>query len=174
MALSMEEQRILAEIERQLADDDPPLAARLSTFGRPGLTAILRTPRGRVLASFLAVAVVAVLSVLVYSLVPLRGLPDRAHVRSTAAPSRSEQTTSAGQPAAGKAPAGHRPAAKTPAAAGSRTAKPPAAGSQTAAAPAARATATGRPPRGQASGERRSAVAAPAGALARQGGLPAG
>jgi len=138
MALSMEEQRILAEIERQLADDDPPLAARLSTFGRPGLTAILRTPRGRVLASFLAVAAVALLSVLVYSLVPLRGLPDRAHVRSTAVPSRSEQTTSAGQPAA----AGHRPAARTPAAAGSRTAKSPAAG----------ATATARPSQGKASG----------------------
>ena len=39
MALSMEEQRILAEIERQLADDDPSLAVRLSTFRRPGLTA---------------------------------------------------------------------------------------------------------------------------------------
>src|SRR5712691_2507659 len=109
MALSMEEQRILAEIERQLADDDPPLAVRLSTFGRPGLTAMLRTPRGRVLASFLAVAVVALLSVLVYSLIPLRVLPARTHVRATAAPSRSEQTTKAGQPAvataAGKAPA---------------------------------------------------------------------
>jgi len=46
MALSMEEQRILAEIERQLADDDPSLAVRLSTFRRPGLTAHLRTPRG--------------------------------------------------------------------------------------------------------------------------------
>ena len=46
MALSMDEQRILAEIERQLADDDPSLAARLSTFGRPGLAARRRRRAG--------------------------------------------------------------------------------------------------------------------------------
>lgn len=34
MALSMDEQRILTEIESQLSDDDPRLAQRLSTFGR--------------------------------------------------------------------------------------------------------------------------------------------
>ncbi|ACY97959.1 MULTISPECIES: DUF3040 domain-containing protein [Thermomonospora] len=34
MALSMEEQRILAEIETRLRRDDPHLAARLSTLGR--------------------------------------------------------------------------------------------------------------------------------------------
>jgi hypothetical protein len=108
MALPMDEQRILAEIERQLADDDPSLAARLTTFGRPGLAASLRTPRGRVLISFLAVAVVALLSLMVYSLVPFRVLPVRGtHVRATAVPSRSEQTSRVSQPAttggAGKA-----------------------------------------------------------------------
>ena len=34
MALSMDEQRILAAIEQQLTRDDPVLAVRLSTFGR--------------------------------------------------------------------------------------------------------------------------------------------
>jgi len=34
MALSMDEQRILAAIEQQLTRDDPALATRLSTFGR--------------------------------------------------------------------------------------------------------------------------------------------
>ena len=34
MALSMDEQRILAEIEQRLTQDDPSLATRLSTFGR--------------------------------------------------------------------------------------------------------------------------------------------
>ncbi len=108
MALSMDEQRILAEIERQLADDDPSLAARLTTFGRPGLVATLRTPRGRVLVSFLAVAAVALLSLMLYSLLPLGVLPARGtHVRSTAVPSRSEQTAPASQPAtAGTATAG--------------------------------------------------------------------
>jgi hypothetical protein len=78
MALPMEEQRILAEIERQLADDYPSLARRLAAFGRPGLAARLRTPRGRVLASFLAIASVAVLSLLVYLLISLRTPPARA------------------------------------------------------------------------------------------------
>ncbi len=127
MALSMDEQRILAEIERQLADDDPSLAARLTTFGRPGLVATLRTPRGRVLVSFLAVAAVALLSLMLYSLLPLGVLPARGtHVRSTAVPSRSEQTAPASQPAtagtatagtAGSA-AGHTPAAGQAATAG--------------------------------------------------------
>lgn len=34
MALPMDEQRILAEIEQQLSRDDPSLAVRLSSFGR--------------------------------------------------------------------------------------------------------------------------------------------
>jgi hypothetical protein len=90
MALSMDEQRILAEIERQLAGNDPSLAARLSTFGRPGLAAALRTRKGKVLASLAAVAVVALLSLMVYSLFPLRILPPRGtHARPSAAPSQS-------------------------------------------------------------------------------------
>ena len=106
MALSMEEQRILAEIERQLAGEDPGLAVRLSRFGRPGLAAGLNTPRGRVLASFLVVGVVALLSLMVYSLMPLRMAPDGgAGSRPTAAPTQPAQAAraSAPAPAAGKA-----------------------------------------------------------------------
>jgi Protein of unknown function (DUF3040) len=96
MALSMEEQRILAEIERQLAGDDPSLAVRMSKFGRPGLAASLRTPRGRVLASVLVVAVVALLSLTVYSLMPLRVVPDRGvHGQPTAPLGHSGQTAQA-------------------------------------------------------------------------------
>jgi len=125
MALSMDEQRILAEIERQLADDDPSLAARLTTFGRPGLVATLRTPRGRVLVSFLAVAAVALLSLMLYSLLPLGVLPARGtHVRSTAVPSRSEQTAPASQPAT----AGTADPAATAGTAGSAAGHTPAAG----------------------------------------------
>jgi hypothetical protein len=104
MALSMEEQRILAEMERQLAGDDPSLALRLSKFGRPGLAAGLRTPRGRVLASFLVVAVVALLSLTVYSLMPLRTVPDRGVHGQRAAPlGQSGQTAQASAPATTKA-----------------------------------------------------------------------
>jgi len=45
MALSMDEQRILAEIERRLAADDPSLASSLSTFRRPGPGTVLRSTR---------------------------------------------------------------------------------------------------------------------------------
>ncbi|MEP7022302.1 MAG: DUF3040 domain-containing protein [Actinomycetota bacterium] len=97
MALSMDEQRILAEIERKLAAEDPGLAGRLSAFSRPGLTSGFRTPRGRVLASIIAIAVVTFASLMVYSFSPLRG----AHqgVRGPAKPTqkRSEQSV---QPAA--------------------------------------------------------------------------
>jgi hypothetical protein len=119
MALSMDEQRILAEIERQLAADDPSLAVRLSTFGRPGLAAGLRTPRGRVLASFVVVAVLALLALTAYSLIPLRVLSDRAvQGRSTAAPSPTEQAARASQraPARKQATAGQRAAGQQSAA----------------------------------------------------------
>ena len=113
MALSMEEQRILAEIERQLAGEDPGLAVRLSRFGRPGLAAGLNTPRGRVLASFLVVGVVALLSLMVYSLMPLRVAPDGgAGSRSTAAPSQPAQAAQPSTPATA-APAASKAADKT-------------------------------------------------------------
>ena len=115
MALSMEEQRILAEIERQLADEDPSLAVRLSTFRRPGLTAGLRTPRGRMLVSLFVVAAVALLSLTVYSLMPLRVLPGRgAGGGSTVAPIQPGLGAQASQVATGAQAArkGHAAAGK--------------------------------------------------------------
>jgi hypothetical protein len=73
MALSKEEQRVLAEIERKLVDDDPVLASRLATFRLPRLSLAPRSPRARLLASLLMLAVVAVVSVFVYALMPFRG-----------------------------------------------------------------------------------------------------
>ena len=72
MALSMEEQRILAQIEEQLAQADPGLAARLSSFGRAGADRVLSS-RARI-ASLLTLALIAVVSVLVYTLAPFRGI----------------------------------------------------------------------------------------------------
>jgi cytoskeletal protein RodZ len=82
MALSMDEQRMLAEIERRLAAEDPSLAARMSSFKRPGTAARLRTPRGRIIGSLSAVVLAVVISVLVYAMIPFR-----AHVpKSTVSP----------------------------------------------------------------------------------------
>ena len=63
MALSMEEQRMLDEMEQKLAADDPLLATKLTTFGHPGLAALLRSPRTRVLVALTAVVVVAVIEI---------------------------------------------------------------------------------------------------------------
>ena len=72
MALSMDEQRILDAMERKLADDDPLLASRLSSFGRPGVAAIMRSRRARIVLSFLALIAIAAVSLAVYALTPFR------------------------------------------------------------------------------------------------------
>src|SRR5271165_2350902 len=66
MALSQDEQRILAEIERRLASDDPGLASSLTTFRRPGAGRVLRSPRVRIVGSLFTVLLVAMISMTVY------------------------------------------------------------------------------------------------------------
>ncbi len=82
MALSMEERRILAEIEQELERAEPALAAFLSAFGHPGPAALLRSsraklrsPRVLVVASLAALVLLTVLPVMVYALVSLHGTP---------------------------------------------------------------------------------------------------
>ena len=72
MALSMDEQRILDAMERKLADDDPLLASRLTSFGRPGVAALMRSRRARIVFSFLALIAIAAVSLAVYALTPFR------------------------------------------------------------------------------------------------------
>jgi hypothetical protein len=72
MALSMEEQRILAEIEHRLAADDPHLAGSLSAFTRPRLAASFLASKGRLVAAVVAIAAVALAAIVVYSFVPFR------------------------------------------------------------------------------------------------------
>ena len=90
MALSMDEQRILDEIERGLANADPLLAARLSSFGFQRTALTLRTRRTRVAVSFIILVVVAALSLVVYAVVPFRAVVDK-HTTGRSSP--------AGQPA---------------------------------------------------------------------------
>ena len=72
MALSQDEQRMLAEIERRLAADDPGLASCLTTFRRPGPAAVLRSPRARIIGSLFTVLLVAMVSLMVYAMIPFR------------------------------------------------------------------------------------------------------
>ena len=74
MALSMDEQRVLAEIERRLSEEEPRLAACMTTFRRPGPAVALRSPRARILGSLFTVMVVAMISLMVYAIIPFRGV----------------------------------------------------------------------------------------------------
>ncbi len=86
MALSMDEQRILAEIERRLAADDPGLASCLSTFRRPGPGTVLRSPRARIIGSLFTVLLVALVSLMVYAMIPFRAHTARNAITPTAQP----------------------------------------------------------------------------------------
>lgn len=102
MALSMDEQRILEEMERRLADNDPVLASRLTSFGRPGLAVLMRSRRARVVLSLLGLIVIAAVSLAVYALTPFRASFVNArssapHVTKSDAPS-SRRTGAAVQP----------------------------------------------------------------------------
>ena len=70
MALSQDEQRVLAEIERRLAADDPGLASCLTTFRRPGPATVLRSPRARIIGSLFTVLLVAMVALMVYAMIP--------------------------------------------------------------------------------------------------------
>src|ERR1700742_695210 len=72
MALSQDEQRVLAEIERRLAADDPGLATCLTAFRRPGPGSVLRSPRARIIGSLFTVLLVAMVSLMVYAMIPFR------------------------------------------------------------------------------------------------------
>jgi Protein of unknown function (DUF3040) len=88
MALSQDEQRMLAEIERRLAADDPGLASCLTTFRRPGPATVLRSPRARIIGSLFTVLLVAMVSLMVYAMIPFRThMPRHPPQATTSAPS---------------------------------------------------------------------------------------
>lgn len=103
MALSMDEQRMLAEIEARLSAEDPRLAVRLSSFRRATPAAKLRSPRNRILGSLFAVALAVVISLMVYAMIPFR-----AH-----SPGRGSASPLASGSAAASAPAKPAPKAAT-------------------------------------------------------------
>jgi len=86
MALSMDEQRMLAEIERRLAAEDPGLASCLTTFRRPGPATVLRSPRARIIGSLFTVLLVAMVSLMVYAMIPFRTHPVRSVTPSAGPP----------------------------------------------------------------------------------------
>ncbi len=98
MALPMDEQRILEEMERMLAADDPKLAARLAAFGHPGFGQVLRTRRARATLSIMLLVLIAAVAAVIYLMSALRpGTPGTGHGQrsapAAATPSPSQVTT---------------------------------------------------------------------------------
>jgi hypothetical protein len=89
MALSMDEQRMLAEIERRLAAEDPGLATRLSSFRRPSRAARFRTTRGRIVGSICTVALLAIIGLTIYAMMALRAHSPKATFSRQSAPTQS-------------------------------------------------------------------------------------
>jgi Protein of unknown function (DUF3040) len=117
MALSMDEQRILDEIERRLSSADPGLATRMATFGAPRHSFAMRMRRLRLLASFSTLLVVAVVSLVVYAVMPFRSAAERhAGGKSSAAPPQQVQLAPSG---AGRQPSASARAASPAASAAS-------------------------------------------------------
>jgi len=66
----MEEQRILDEMERNLAADDPRLASRLSAFGQHRVPGSLRSQQARTIGGVLALALIAAITIMVFVVSP--------------------------------------------------------------------------------------------------------
>jgi hypothetical protein len=120
VALSQDEQRILDEMERNLAADDPRLAARLGSFGQPRLPSHIKIQHARTIGGVLALALIAAVTVMVFVISPFahhmrndqgpRGTPSAA-AKSTPPSSASSATTAGrGNSATMKAPAGAKDA----------------------------------------------------------------
>jgi hypothetical protein len=111
MALSMEEQRILAEIEQHLTRAEPALAARFARMGHPhpSIAGALKSPRGRLVVSLAAIVTLVITSMLVYLMVSLRGMPQRSVGGRPAAATATPQCCRGGAAsAARRSPPRHR------------------------------------------------------------------
>ena len=92
MALSMEEQRMLDEMERALAAEDPRLAARLNAFGQQHLPGLFSSPRAKTISGLLALVLIAAVTVMMFVLSPYA----RHHSTTPPRPASSAATTTMG------------------------------------------------------------------------------
>jgi len=70
VALSMEEQRMLDEMERQLAIDDPKLASRLNAFGAQRTPGAFTSHRAKTISGLLALALIAAVTIMMFVVSP--------------------------------------------------------------------------------------------------------
>ncbi len=107
MALSMDEQRILEEMERNLAADDPRLASRLSAFGQQGLPGPLLSQRARTISGVLALALIATVTLVLFVLSPFARQHYPVPKARASATSSAAKTPSAPDISGGHGPAAH-------------------------------------------------------------------
>ena len=70
MALSMEEQRMLDEMERHLVAGDPRLASRFNAFGQQRLPGAFGSHRAKTISGLLALALIAAVTIMMFVLSP--------------------------------------------------------------------------------------------------------
>jgi hypothetical protein len=101
----MDEQRILEEMERMLAADDPKLAARLAAFGQPGFGQVLRTRRARATLSVMLLVLIAAVAAVIYLMSTVRSTATGENGRQTstqsASPGAGQQARVSGGPLSG-------------------------------------------------------------------------
>jgi hypothetical protein len=103
VALSMEEQRILDEMERKLAADDPRLAARFTVLGQQRLPGAFTSSRARTISGLLALTLIGAVTVMMFVLSPYSNHRSSGPARSrpSAGASAPRSVTSAKKPATG-------------------------------------------------------------------------
>jgi Protein of unknown function (DUF3040) len=103
VALSMEEQRILDEMERKLAADDPRLAARFNALGQQRLPGAFASSRARTVSGLLALTLIAAVTVMMFVLSPYSNHRSTGPVRTrpSAGASSARSTAAATKPAVG-------------------------------------------------------------------------
>ena len=150
MALSADEQRELAEIERRLATDDPGLATCMTTFRRPGPSRILGSPRARIIGSLFTVLLVAMVSLMVYAMIPFRANHDRLSHPTTSGNVATSPSGTSGQPHNSPLASASTGGSAT----GAASSAPPSAGAST-------STGQAEPTGSQAAGQAASSAAGP-------------
>jgi hypothetical protein len=98
----MDEQRILEEMERNLAADDPRLASRLSAFGQQAMHSPMLSGRARTVSGVLALTLIAAVTLVLFVLSPFA----RQHYggqqnRPAASPTAPHKTTNQGSQTSG-------------------------------------------------------------------------
>ena len=154
MALSADEQRALAEIERRLATDDPGLATCLTAFRRPGPGRVLRSPRARIIGSLFTVLLVAMVSLMVYAMIPFRAHGDRPSSSQTTAGTPGSVSTSSTGTGGQQGNSPLASASTGASATGAASSAPPSAGAST-------STGQAEPTGSQAAGQAASSATGP-------------